>query len=453
MLSSELDIMNSPHAGELPQHTPLPLFNLSEGLPVSRVVAPEDSGFTADYYTDGDQDEVQIQAAIDALTAENPDGGIIHLKKGNYYLGSTVTLNNYITLQGEGREVTVVHLSDSVNADMFYTPLASSRWSYITIKNMAIDGNRTGNSTGHIINLNSCWKATIQDVVLKHAAKSGLVLGGTGTLPNLTTLEVFISDVFIVDSGEEGFKQGWTFDTNGYNIYIDGTIANSGAKFESGSSTFHHLHVFDADEHGIYITSTASECVFIQCVGDTNNWAGIRLDGNRHILIGCESFNSSRGLVDDHSGIDVTGLYNTVIGGHFWDKQSSPSNQKQKYGIEERSGSLADYNLYSLNNLVQNHIGALRLEGSNSKVFQNMGYVTEASGTGTIASGATLAVVTHGLSVTPTIDDISITLGELSSNDPGQIYVNTITSTQFTVNCRNDPGASNLDFAWRVTTL
>ena len=87
-------------------------------------------------------------------------------------------------------------------------------------------------------------------------------------------------------------------------------------------------------------------------------------------------------------------------------------------------------------------------DGSGNIVRYNKGHVTEASGTGSITSGGTTDVITHGLAITPTIDDVAITLGENPSNTPGAIWVDTFTSTQFTVNCENDPGASNLDFGW-----
>jgi parallel beta-helix repeat protein len=83
----------------------------------------------------------------------------------------------------------------------------------------------------------------------------------------------------------------------------------------------------------------------------------------------------------------------------------------------------------------------------------NQGFVTEASGTGAIASGATTATVTHGLAVTPTVDDISITFGEQGTNDYGRFWIDNITSTQFQVNVSADPGASNLDFGWRAVVL
>tara|TARA_Y100000310_G_scaffold119061_2_gene117871 strand:+ start:349 stop:1755 length:1407 start_codon:yes stop_codon:yes gene_type:complete len=78
---------------------------------------------------------------------------------------------------------------------------------------------------------------------------------------------------------------------------------------------------------------------------------------------------------------------------------------------------------------------------------------TKNSGTGSITSGGTTDVITHGLTSAPTLEDIFITLGENPTNTPGAIWVDTIGATTFTVNCENDPGASNLDFAWQAEAL
>lgn len=75
---------------------------------------------------------------------------------------------------------------------------------------------------------------------------------------------------------------------------------------------------------------------------------------------------------------------------------------------------------------------------------------TENSGTGSIASGSTTAVVNHGLGVTPAAKDFCIIFTEQGTNAYGRFWISTITSTQFTVNVTADPGASNLDFAWSI---
>lgn len=74
------------------------------------------------------------------------------------------------------------------------------------------------------------------------------------------------------------------------------------------------------------------------------------------------------------------------------------------------------------------------------------------SGASTITNGNTSVVVAHGLSVTPTAQQIHIIGKENPTNDIGNIWVDTIGAANFTVNIRNDPGASNWDFGWSVDT-
>jgi len=75
---------------------------------------------------------------------------------------------------------------------------------------------------------------------------------------------------------------------------------------------------------------------------------------------------------------------------------------------------------------------------------------TEMNGADSIASGTTSKVVSHSLAVTPSAEHFTIIGKENPTNDVGTIWVDTITSTQFTVNVENDPGASNWDFGWKV---
>ncbi len=73
-------------------------------------------------------------------------------------------------------------------------------------------------------------------------------------------------------------------------------------------------------------------------------------------------------------------------------------------------------------------------------------------GAGTIANGATTVTITHQtLLGSHTASDIRITPTATSTNDVGPWWVDTVTATQFTVNVRNDPGASGFHFAWRVS--
>lgn len=114
---------------------------------------------------------------------------------------------------------------------------------------------------------------------------------------------------------------------------------------------------------------------------------------------------------------------------------------------------VADY-IITDNILSDNTTSMLDSGGAVTKtISRNIGYVTENSGSSLITSAATTVVVTHGLAVTPAAENITIIGKENPTNSVGTVWVDTITSTQFTVNVENDPGASNWDFGWRAIVL
>ena len=105
--------------------------------------------------------------------------------------------------------------------------------------------------------------------------------------------------------------------------------------------------------------------------------------------------------------------------------------------------------------LLDGHHHSNEFDGRMLRYRDGIGWETvrSASGTGSISSGATTDVITHGLGIAPAAKNITVTLTENPTNDPGIIWVDTITTTAFTVNCINDPGVSNLDFGWQVVLL
>ena len=85
--------------------------------------------------------------------------------------------------------------------------------------------------------------------------------------------------------------------------------------------------------------------------------------------------------------------------------------------------------------------------GTNTIVRDNVGWVTENSGTATLLNANTSIVVAHGLAATPT--SISITFAENPTNLIADWWIDTIGAANFTLNGSN-PGASNLDFGWEA---
>ena len=99
-------------------------------------------------------------------------------------------------------------------------------------------------------------------------------------------------------------------------------------------------------------------------------------------------------------------------------------------------------------NIIKN--GTITNEGSNHRIYKNQGYTTESSGTATLVNGQTSIAVTHGLDVTPSAGDITITPIE-AWGTMTEFYIDTYTSTQFTIYA-NDPG-QDVDFAWKAIAL
>lgn len=74
-------------------------------------------------------------------------------------------------------------------------------------------------------------------------------------------------------------------------------------------------------------------------------------------------------------------------------------------------------------------------------------------GVSVIASGATSVNVSHGLGITPLVENIHIVLTNAPTNEPGSIWIDTIGSTTFRVHVHNDPGPGDQHFRWKVDAV
>ncbi len=134
------------------------------------------------------------------------------------------------------------------------------------------------------------------------------------------------------------------------------------------------------------------------------------------------------------TSVPGTGSGNGVIWSGTWDYSSMMDNDLRDAGGTIVSGT----------------------PGTNSLVRSNLGHRTENNGTATITSAATTLNVSHGLGVTPAIEDISVTptnnLGTATKfwiSGPGGS--GSPSSTLFSVNVDAVPGATTATFAWTAS--
>ena len=109
----------------------------------------------------------------------------------------------------------------------------------------------------------------------------------------------------------------------------------------------------------------------------------------------------------------------------------------------------SNYNIITANRCETFTTPIIDLGTTNTFIKQEF-YVTENSGTATITAAATSIVVPHGCSYTPSALDVSVVLTNLPTADIGDVYVDTFGAANFTINCRNVPGAATAIFSWAV---
>lgn len=233
------------------------------------------------------------------------------------------------------------------------------------------------------------------------------------------------------------------FDAGGYNL-IEGNYCEGGAN--AGTLT-----------SGIFLgndVATASPRTIVKgnvCRGNKANGIHIHqsplviVEGN--ICIDNDQGNNTLNNTYQH-GISLSGAStNCIVSGNIC---TNVAGTTQEYGIWLANTATA---LITGNYFDGNNAGAILDSVGSSTIRNNLGYVTENAGAATITNGNTSVTVTHGLAATPAAQDLHVTATNNPTNDPGHIWVDTITATQFNINCRTDPGASGLSLAWQAIIL
>jgi parallel beta-helix repeat protein len=241
---------------------------------------------------------------------------------------------------------------------------------------------------------------------------------------------------------------------------ITGNISNNnvgnGVTLKTGIvvSTYNNIsnNGCTLNANGIYLTNarynnvTSNVVVNNLAVGVGLNSSGYNTVSNNHILGNGLTSTPKYGVYLFDSGTGASSV-NRILGNNITNLDNAAL---QTTGIY--NGSAALNTIITNNNIIATTLVNIA-GGSVQLAAGNQGYITESSGTSQIASGVTSVIISHGLSITPTASYFKITPTALTTNDPGEIYINNITSAQFTVNCRNDPGVSNLPFYWKASAF
>jgi hypothetical protein len=446
-----------------------------------------------------------------AITAAIASGmTTVYFPAGTYMIGAVNLMVSNRNFLGAGVGITTLKLMDNTTSAILgaFAPLVN-----VEVAHMTLDGNKANNpqvsygllGIGSSIDTAEVSHIFLHDLRIQNSAEYGIGLEGgeysdifinnvtitnTGRdgidiklKENKVNKNIFLSNVTVKDFGVDEIEQAG-IDIRGEfhmtNIVIEGVTGDdTGIRFNRGTDPGFHassrrstlvgfsIYQTSGDvgaSRGLWIRhsniaisqgyiSGTSLAVYTEGAAPPVEPSGISvtnvtMEGARsHAyystgandtfvnLMGCQAINGTNGFL-------IVGDFARVIGNRI--------SGNSAIGLDVGAGS--DSALILGNHIASN--GTNFANGSvTTKVKDNFGIVTNNSGQATVVSGTTAIAVTHGLYSVPAIKDIAVTLNNDTTNDIIRTWVSTVTSTQFTINVKADPGASHATFAWQASVL
>ena len=384
------------------------------------VIAASDSVHKerADYVCDGTDDDVQIQAAIDALPAS---GGKIVLLEGNFLIGDEIDLVANLHLMGSGWS-TILKAKDSFGGK---SVLFGDAKASVHISDLAIDGNFANNArnadlddqNGIRISNAGADHCTVENCYIFNCPDNGVRVSHSASYPLLINNRVegahWHSLMFWmnVTYGRiiNNFCDGSDLETVGviaversgtkHTIVANNVVINAAKNSGASSSGIHVVQssrviiesniVLDtgsgvASSSGIYVQTTIDEptlegTIIANNIIETATWAGIKVWANSDDIIGL-IISGNRIRDATAAGIDFYASGGGIISNVVIDSNDILNNGE--IGIKLNNVSSTIENFLIVNNLIDTHTRGIRFAGAGiSNKFRIEGnMVKDASG-------------------------------------------------------------------------
>lgn len=303
----------------------------STSVPATIVVASSTSlgilRTSSDYRCTGTNDHLKIQAALNAIPSA---GGRVVLLEGQYNLAATLTLKDYVTLEGQG-ESTILYMASTSTPILKNEHYTTGVNSNMKVKNIKFNGGSYG------IQFQGTYYTTIEDCVFLNGTKSGIFFN-TG----VTSEYIIIKGNRFAGYLENGISLVCS------NSIIQGNISHTNTKSgieELAGSTFNQ-----------YLGNTSN----------ANTQYGILIAGSNSIVSGNTiQFNSFGGITCSGADVNISQnvLYNNGTSGESYSNivittgssycylmgNIARSTGNSHYGIKVDTG--ASYTLIYVNDL------------------------------------------------------------------------------------------------------
>lgn len=363
----------------------------------TKIVSTDASG---DYQTDGTDDDVQIQAAIDAVGTAG--GGVVLIRKGTYVVGTQIDVDSAnIHVVGEGMGATILQAKTAFTTATDIVNITSSNCS---IENLTIDGNKSNQTTE---NHDGVVATTGTQIVIKNVEVKNLNRNSGNTYGiSLTANNSFIIGCISHDNELVGINcsgQGCSlvgclaYSNAGIGIDIGGagssasscqSNSNTGTGFDLGSGVVVSGCSARSNSGIGFLCATTTDTVITGCLAESNLLEGVRITGSLNTVVGnriedngqhgielnlADNCVVSNNLIsvgatldadNSHSGILLTGTAtrNVVVGNRIL---KVTGTNDYAYGIRE-AASADDYNNISGNIVTDAQTAQVSTQGVNT---------------------------------------------------------------------------------------
>jgi len=418
-----------------------------------------DYGATFDGTTN---DATALQNAINAAIAANKP---LWLGPGTAIVGAALSIGSPITILGSGRESTILKAANGLNAYVLTFTGGSPGAGIVGahLADFAIDGNRASQTAGGGILANGAVQCSFERLHLTSCYDWGLVLGPItgGAFGHHNRV---LSCLFDQGGGSGGFGGGATTTSSDENWFVATDFEFLGGNTAPVSTRPVMLYENAGLQHivGCNFVSGSNNCIAVRVqnakgtkiIGSTFDGLagdGIFVAGNKCVI----TDNVFTGIGDAGS-VATSGVhlefnthYNIVANNSL--ETSTIAAKTRSLIREEGTGGSGD-NIIMGNTMSQNTaptVALLESGGTNTILRNNIGWVTESTGTATVPNGGMTIAVNHGLSQTPTLANITVTPTN-SLGTAAKFWISGIGTTQFTINVNADPGVATATFVWKA---
>jgi len=367
-------------------------------------VASSTSSQRADYVCDGTDDQIEIQAAIDALPV---NGGKVLLLEGLFILSTPLfppaagNVYRHYYVEGQGKTGTILQLADNSSCSVVEQGSGTGN---LHLSNLWLNGNKANQSSGNGINATGMF-VWLDDVTISHIKQDGIYCDGYTALGNLKGYDITIEicDGYGIQSVG---SHNWMVDR----LYID----NCSGDKALGLADCHEFKLSDVNIDTNSISGAAVVDLYdctrnffeFTYIGD-NNGGGLRLsgatEGNVIIVGSCEDNNIDNQWATSNIMLSGANVKNNTL---IVNCNGNPGTGQADWDIGFTSAPSG--------NIIIGRVSALGVADAGSSpnftqentLILGTSFVTANRGI-SLGTGAQQTIA-HGLAFTPSYQDIGI---------------------------------------------